>query len=374
MKYDFLIVGAGLAGSVLAERIASQLNKKVLLIDKRNHIGGNCYDAPDENGILVHKYGPHIFHTHTRKPFDYLSQFTDWSPYEHEVLGSVEDKLVPVPFNFNSLHACFPKEFAITMEEKLTKKFGNGIKIPILKLKQDEDPDIRSLAEYIYENVFLNYTIKQWGLTPEELDPSVTSRIPVFLSRDNRYFQDDYQQMPKEGYTIIFKKMLANPNITLKLNTNFKEIKDIIEFDYLIYTGAIDEFFDYEYGPLPYRSLSFEFKQLPVCEFQPVAQVNYPNTNEYTRITEFKHFLPTQKDSTTIAYEYPEEFIENKNERFYPIPQEKNRNLYEKYLVKAESLGNTFFVGRLAEYKYYNMNEIISVSLAIFETKIRNLF
>ena len=227
MKYDFLIVGAGFAGSVLAERITSQLNKKVLLIDKRSHIGGNCYDEPDQNGILIHKFGPHIFHTHGSKPYDYLSKFTGWTPYTHRVLGNIDGELVPIPFNFDSLHKLFPEEQASVLEKKLVAKFGEGIKIPILKLKEDPEQDIRILAEYIYNKVFLNYTIKQWGMTPEELDPSVTSRIPVMLGRDDRYFQDDYQELPNEGYTKVFEKMLNHPNIELRLNTDFKNIKII---------------------------------------------------------------------------------------------------------------------------------------------------
>lgn len=373
MKYDFLVVGAGLAGAVLAERIASTLNKKVIIIDKRSHLGGNCYDYK-ENNLLIHKYGPHIFHTQSRKPFDYISKFTDWIPYEHRVLGSVDGELVPVPFNFNSLYKCFPLNFAQKLEEKLIQKFGYGIKTPILKLKENEDKDIQFLADYIYKNVFLNYTLKQWGMTPEELDPSVTSRIPVFLSRDNRYFQDSFQMMPKEGYTKIFEKMLSHPNIEIRLNTEYSDIKDQVEYDYLIFTGAIDEFFNYKYGELPYRSLRFKFESININEFQPVAQVNYPNLNDYTRITEFKHFYPEKNETTTIAFEYPEKFEIGKNERFYPIPKEENSILYQKYLEEAKKLKNVFFVGRLAEYKYYNMNEIIAVALVTFDTKINQLY
>ena len=373
MKFDFLIVGAGFSGAVLAERIASQLNKKVLIIDKRDHIGGNAFDEPDKNGILVHKYGPHIFHTQSSKPYDYLSQFTEWHKYEHRVLGSVDGELIPIPFNFDSLHQCFPKEFADKLEEKLISKFGEGIKIPILKLKEDKDEDIRILADYIYNKVFSNYTKKQWGMTPEELDPSVSSRIPVMLGRDDRYFQDEYQQLPSKGYTEVFKKMLNHPNITLRLNTEFKSLQEV-EYDYLIYTGAIDEYFNYEFGALPYRSLRFQFENVAQTEFQPVSQVNYPNEHDFTRITEFKHFLNQKREATTIAYEYPEQFEEGKNERFYPIPQKPNQELYEKYKEKANTLPNVFFAGRLAEYKYYNMNEIIAVALLVFDTKIKKLY
>ncbi len=374
MKCDFLIVGAGLAGSILAERIATQLNRKVILIDKRFHIGGNCYDYRDENGITVHKYGPHIFHTSNSKQFEYLSKFTEWHNYFHTVLGLVDGKLVPIPFNFNSLYQLFPPKFAQRLEKKLIAKFGFGIKIPILKLKEDNDEEIKFLADYVYRNVFLNYTIKQWGLTPEELDPTVTSRIPVFLSRDNRYFQDTYQGIPREGYTKIFERMLQHPNIKVFLNTDFEDVKDEIKYKYLIYTGAIDEFFDYKFGELPYRSLRFKLQKYDMHQYQPVAQVNYPNNHLYTRITEFKHFLPYNTPATTIAFEYPEQYQRDINERFYPIPRTENRNLYEKYLELANEISyNTLFVGRLAEYRYYNMNEVVGVALMMFENKIKNL-
>lgn len=374
MKCDVLIVGTGLAGSILAERIASQLDRRVIIIDKRFHIGGNCYDFRQDDGVLIHKYGPHIFHTSNLKQFEYISRFTEWNKYFHTVLGSVDGKLVPVPFNFNSLYALFPLKFAKKLEEKLISKFGFGIKIPILKMKEDADDDIQFLADYVYRNVFLNYTTKQWGLTPEELDPTVTSRIPVFLSRDDRYFQDTYQGIPKDGYTKIFERMLNHPNIKVLLNTDFVEVKDEIKYKYLIYTGAIDEFFDYKLGELPYRSLRFDLQKFELQQYQPVAQVNYPNNNQYTRVTEFKHFLPYNTPSTTVAFEYPEQFQLGLNERFYPIPRTENRTLYEKYLELANQISsNTLFVGRLAEYRYYNMNEVVGVALMMFDTKVKNL-
>lgn len=374
MKCDVLIVGTGLAGSILAERIASQLDRRVIIIDKRFHIGGNCYDFRQDDGVLIHKYGPHIFHTSNLKQFEYISRFTEWNKYFHTVLGSVDGKLVPVPFNFNSLYAIFPLKFAKKLEEKLISKFGFGIKIPILKLKEDADDEIQFLADYVYRNVFLNYTTKQWGLTPEELDPTVTSRIPVFLSRDDRYFQDTYQGIPKDGYTKIFERMLNHPNIKVLLNTDFAEVKDEIKYKYLIYTGAIDEYFDYKLGELPYRSLRFDLQKFELQQYQPVAQVNYPNNNQYTRITEFKYFLPYNTPSTTVAFEYPEQFQLGLNERFYPIPRTENRTLYEKYLELANQISsNTLFVGRLAEYRYYNMNEVAGVALMMFDTKVKNL-
>lgn len=374
MKCDVLIVGAGLAGSILAERIATQLDRKVIIIDKRFHIGGNCYDFRQDDGVLIHKYGPHIFHTSNLKQFEYISKFTEWHKYYHTVLGSVDGKLVPVPFNFNSLYALFPNKFAQRLEEKLIARYGFGIKIPILKLKEEKDEEIQFLADYVYRNVFLNYTTKQWGLTPEELDPTVTSRIPVFLSRDDRYFQDTYQGIPKEGYTKIFERMLNHPNIKVMLNTDYSDIKDEIKYKYLIFTGAIDEFFGYQFGELPYRSLRFDLQKFDLPKYQPVAQVNYPNNQQYTRITEFKHFLPYNTQTTTVAFEYPEKFEQGANERFYPIPRAENRALYEKYLALAEQISeNTLFVGRLAEYRYYNMNEVVGVALMMFDTKVKHL-
>lgn len=374
MKCDFLIVGAGLAGSILAERIATQMNRSVIIVDRRFHIGGNCYDYRSEDGVLIHKYGPHIFHTSNYKQFEYISSFTDWHLYYHTVLGSIDGKLVPIPFNFNSLYELFPQKFAQRLEKKLISKYGFGVKIPILKLKEERDEEIHFLADYVYRNVFLNYTLKQWGLSPEELDPTVTSRIPVFLSRDNRYFQDTYQGIPRDGYTKIFERMLNHPNIKVFLNTDYADVKDEIKHNYLIYTGAIDEFFDYKFGELPYRSLRFSLQKFDMPQYQPVAQVNYPNNQDYTRITEFKHFLPYKTPSTIVAFEYPEQFQRNKNERFYPIPRSENRAFYEKYLELTNELAsNTLFVGRLAEYRYYNMNEVVGIALMMFENKIRNL-
>ncbi len=371
MKFDYVIVGAGYAGCILAERIAAQLDKKVLIVERRNHIGGNAYDFYDENGILVHKYGPHIFHTNSKKSWDYLSQFTDWLPYYHHVLAVVEGKKVPVPFNFNSIYQVFPQQFAQTLEKLLIDKYGCGLKIPILKLRECKEKDLKFLADYIYNHVFLGYTVKQWGLKPEELDFSVTSRVPVYLSRDNRYFQDTYQGIPRRGYTEMFRKMIDHPNIHLLLNTDYKDIESDIKFDKMIFTGMIDQFFDKMHGELPYRSLEFDFKNYPVEKFQEVSQVNYPNNHNYTRITEFKHFTDQKADSTTVAYEYPQKFIEGVNDPYYPIPNKDNHEAFKKYQKEAAKLKDSvFFVGRLAEYKYYDMEQIVGVALLMFERKI----
>ncbi len=351
MIYDFVVVGAGLTGSVIAERIAS-CGKKVLIIEKRRHIAGNAFDYSNDEGLLVHKYGPHIFHTNTKKVWDYLSQFTEWSDYYHHVLAVVEGKKVPVPFNLNSINELFPSSFADLLTTKLISNFGYGVKLPILKLRDIEDSDLKFLADYIYDNVFLGYTVKQWAMRPEDLDFSVSSRVPVFISRDNRYFQDTYQAMPSKGYTAMVERMLSNPNIHLLLGADFREVSKSIQYRKLVYTGPIDEYFDYEFGSLPYRSLEFDFTTIETNKFQEVAQVNYPNNHDYTRITEFKHFYAEKSNRTTIAYEYPTEFVHGNNEPYYPIPREDNQALYNLYRTKADQLdGDFFFSGRISEYK-----------------------
>lgn len=370
MKYDFLIVGAGFSGSVIAERIATQLNKKCLIIDKRSHIGGNCYDYYNEDGVLIHKYGPHIFHTQMKKVWDYLSQFTDWIKYEHEVLAVIGNKKVPIPFNLNSIEIAFNKEYAEILIKKLLDKYSYGTKIPILKLRDTDDKDLKELAEYIYNFIFLGYNLKQWGVKPEDLDPNVSGRVPVFLSRDNRYFQDPYQGIPKEGYTRIFDKLLTHENIDIMIDTDYRVISKNIKFDKMIYTGHIDSFFDYKYGKLPYRTLTFDFKTYNQSYFQEKAQINYPNDFSYTRITEFKHLTKQKLGITTVAYEYPEDYIEGKNDPYYPIPNTENHNLYEMYKNEADKIKNVYFVGRLADYKYYNMDQTIGVALQLFEKKI----
>lgn len=375
--FDYIVVGAGLAGCVMAERIATVLDKKVLIIEKRNHAGGNCYDHYDENGILVHKYGPHIFHTNIEEVWSYLSQFTDWYNYQHHVLGFIDGKNVPIPFNLNTLHKLLPESQAKSLEEKLIKKFDLNTKIPILELKKLDDEDLKFLAEFIYKKVFLNYTQKQWGLTPEELDPSVTERVPVYLSKDNRYFQDKYQGLPKNGYYKLFQKMLKNSNIKILLNTDFKELVKIknnkIYFEdkkfegKLIFTGRIDELFDYEFGELPYRSLKFESKTLNEEYFQKVGTVNYPNNYEFTRITEFKHLTGQKNEKTSIIREYPKNYNSGINIPYYPIPKKEYNELYEKYLEKSLKITNLILIGRLAEYKYYNMDLVVNEALKKFE-------
>ncbi|MEO0286413.1 MAG: UDP-galactopyranose mutase [candidate division WOR-3 bacterium] len=376
--FDFIIVGAGLAGSVMAERIANVLNKKVLIIEQRDHIGGNCYDYKSKEGIIIHKYGPHIFHTDFDEVFRYLSNFTEWSTYEHRVLAYVDGKKVPVPFNFTSMDMLLSSDMSIRLKEKLISKFGEGSRVPIIRLLEDNDEDLKLLGDFIYKKIFLNYTLKQWGKKPEEIDQRVISRVPIVVGRDDRYFGDKYQAMPKEGYTIIFQRMLSNPNIKIMLNTNFKNILQVDKVSKriyflseefkgkLIYTARLDELFDYAFGVLPYRSLNFEVLNLNKPYFQEVAVVNYPNEFDYTRITEYKHLHPVETQCTTIVYEYPEEYTVGKIP-YYPMFTREAQEKYSKYLELASNFENLILLGRLAEYKYYDMDDVVKRALEVFE-------
>jgi len=378
--YDFIVIGSGLAGSIIAERIANVSHKKVLIIEKKDHVGGNVYDYVDNNGILIHKYGPHIFHTDNKKVWDYISCFTDWNLYQHKVLGYVDGNLIPIPFNLNSMKRVFPKFVYNKLEKKLYEEFGFNIKVPILKLKESNDADLKFLAIYVYEKIFLNYTLKQWGVKPEDIDHSVTGRVPVYISRDDRYFQDKYQGVPKNGYTQTILNILNHKNIKVILNTNMKDVIKINsekiffmneEFNgKLIYTGMIDEFFDYKYGELPYISLKFDFVYQKEEKFQDVGTINYPNDYDFTRITEFKHITGQDIFGTTCIYEYPG--MNNKNSKefnipYYPVFKQENQHLYNKYSEETKKLKNVFMLGRLAEYKYYDMDDIIERSLNFFE-------
>lgn len=368
MRADWLIVGAGFTGAVLAERIASQLNERVLIMERRDHIGGNAYDYCDEHGVLVQRYGAHIFHTNSRKIWDYLSQFTSWRSYSHRVRAVVDGHTIPVPFNLNSLETLFPRAMAERLERKLIESYGFGASVPIFKMLDGSDVELKELARYIYRNVFEGYTFKQWGLKPDELDKSVTGRVPVFVSRDDRYFQDSYQGMPRLGYTEMFHRLLAHPNIQILLKTDYSRALDGIRFDRLVFTGPIDEYFNSLHGALPYRSLRFEFRHEPRAEFQEVAVVNYPNEHLFTRIVEFKHFSGQTLPGSTIASEYPEPYLRGVNEPYYPIPREENRARYALYSQEANRLdGNVLFAGRLADYKYYNMDQAVGRALKLFD-------
>ena len=371
MKFDWLVVGAGFTGAVLAERIATQKNQKALVVDRRAHIGGNAWDFYDENHILIHKYGPHIFHTNNRKVWDYLSQFTKWRIYFHHVLTAVNGQKVPIPFNLNTLYALFPNEYAQKVEQRLIERFGYNLKVPILELLAVEDKDLKALADFIYQNFFLSYTLKQWGLKPEDLDASVTSRVPVFINRDNRYFQDAYQGIPQNGYHALFQNMLNNKNIKLLLNTDYKEIVEDIKFSRMIYTGPIDAFFDYVHGYLPYRSLNFEFIHHRQEYWQEVAQINYPNEFEFTRITEYKHLTGQCAPGTTITKEYSQAYAAGLNEPYYPILNENNLAKFKLYRQEIDKFkGSVVFAGRLADYKYYNMDQAVQRALTLFETRL----
>ncbi|WP_286006210.1 UDP-galactopyranose mutase [Campylobacter avium] len=356
-----LIVGAGLSGAIIARRLAEEKNEESLVIDKREHLGGNVYDYKEDN-ITVHKYGPHIFHTDIKEVWDFLSRFTKWHLYMHRVRAVIDGKEVNIPFNLDSLHKVFPKFLARKLEEKLLTNFAFNTKIPILELKKIKDEDLNFLATYIYEKVFLGYTVKQWGLKPEELDFSVSARVPVYISRDDRYFQDRYQGIPKEGYTKMIENILAHPLIEVRLNTEFKNCG--IEYEKLYFSGAIDEFFEYKFGKLPYRSLTFVFESLESeALLQSVSQMNYPQNYDFTRIVEYKHFLKEKSDKSIISYEFPCDFEEGLNERYYPVPNEENEALYQSYLTEAKELKNVYFLGRLGDYKYYDMDKTVHRAL-----------
>ncbi len=380
--FDYIVVGAGFAGSTVAERIANKLKKQVLIIDKRNHIGGNCFDYRNETGIIIHKYGPHLFHTDDKNVVEYLSNFTDWHIYKHKVLALVEGKKIHIPFNFESLEKLFPHHLSIKLQEKLLQYFKYGSRISVLDLKKHNDPDINFLGNFLYEKIYLNYTAKQWGKKPDEISEEVISRVKVIIGKNEGYFDDKYQMVPLNGYSQIFQNMLQNKYIKILLNTDFKEIIKIDientkiyflnqEFKgKLIFTGMIDELFEYRFGKLPYRSLKFHFKTLDQEYFQEVATINYPNNYDFTRITEFKHIHPLQTPKTTIVFEYPEDYEIGKIP-YYPVFTQESTNIYQKYLYLSQKFNNLILVGRLAEFKYYDMDDIVKRALEIFEEKIK---
>lgn len=357
-----LIVGAGISGLTLAERLANELKEEVLIIDRRGHIGGNLYDYEDE-GILVHKYGAHIFHTDSCRVWDYLRQFTQFYPYMHEVKAFVNGAYVPVPFNLNSLSILFPKSLCEKLEKQLLKFYPYESKVSISELSKVQE--LKFLSDFIYENIFYHYTLKQWQCEPEELDKSVLSRVPVSIGKDDRYFQDKFQGIPIEGYTKMCEKMIENPLIEVRLNQDFKDMPDM-KYDRVFYSGGIDEYFDYCYGELPYRSLEFDIRKIPKEYFQANSVVNYPNNYDFTRIIEYKYFLDQKSTKTIIGFEYPKRY-ERGMERFYPVLNNENKKLYNKYLEKSIKLKNTYFIGRLGEYEYLDMDKSILNSLDLFD-------
>jgi UDP-galactopyranose mutase len=356
--FDYLIVGAGFAGSVLAERLATQLNQRVLIVDKRPHIGGNAYDRYDDHGVLIHPYGPHIFHTNSEDIFDYLSQFTEWRPYQHRVLASVDGQMVPMPINLDTIN----KLYGLNLTSFEVEKFFESVAEKKEEIKTSEDVVVSKVGRELYNKFFRGYTRKQWGLDPSELDASVTARVPTRTNRDDRYFADKFQAMPRHGYTRMFEKMLNHPNIKVMTNTDYREIADVIPWKHMVYTGPIDAFFDHKYGKLPYRSLRFEHVNVAKEQFQPVGTVNYPNDYGYTRISEFKHITGQECASTSVVYEYPCA----EGDPYYPVPRPENAELYRKYEAEAEATPNVTFVGRLATYRYYNMDQVVGQALATF--------
>jgi UDP-galactopyranose mutase len=357
--FDYLIVGAGFAGSVLAERLASQANKRVLVVEKRNHIGGNAYDCFDDAGILIHRYGPHIFHTNSAEVFSYLSRFTRWRPYQHRVLASVTGRLVPIPINLDTINLLYGTSFTSFELER----FFASVAEPRDPIRTSEDVVVSRVGRELYEQFFRQYTRKQWGLDPSELDASVTARVPVRTNRDDRYFTDTYQAMPLHGYTRMFERMLDHPHIKLLLNADYREVRDVIPHHELVYTGPVDEFFDYRFGKLPYRSIQFQFETLDTPHHQPVAVVNYPTDYAYTRTTEIKHLTGQVHAKTTLVTEYPCA----EGDPYYPVPRPENQELYQRYKALADATPGVHFVGRLATYKYYNMDQVVAQALAVFE-------
>jgi UDP-galactopyranose mutase len=358
--FDYLIVGAGFAGSVLAERLASQSGKKVLIIDKRSHIGGNAFDKYDNNGILIHPYGPHIFHTNAERIFAYLSNFTEWRPYEHRVLAHVDNKLVPIPINLTTVNTLYNLNLT---SEQLELWFRAKAE-PKEHKRTSEDVVVSVVGRELYEKFFRGYTRKQWELDPSELDAQVTARVPTRVNTDDRYFTDAFQAMPLHGYTRMFEKMLNHPNIKIMLNTDWREVRDMVPYKQLIFTGPVDEFFDYRFGKLPYRSLHFQHETLDKEEVLPVGVVNYPDEKvPYTRITEFKKLTGQVHHKSSIVYEFPR----STGDPYYPIPKPDCTRLYNQYKELAEATTDVTFVGRLATYKYYNMDQVVAQALATYD-------
>ncbi|MCW8090342.1 UDP-galactopyranose mutase [Alteromonas sp. ASW11-130] len=379
-SYDAIVVGAGISGAVIAERLASQQNKKVLVLEQRNHIGGNCYDYKDENGIIIHQYGPHLFHTNKQEVWNYLSQFTEWYPYEHKVLSSVDGKLVPIPFNFSSLEKMYSYTKSEELKELLLEEYGEGARVAILDLMKSTHPQLNELAQLIYDKFFVNYTTKQWGVKPEDISPQVTARVPIVLSYDDRYFQDKWQAVPMNGYTAMFGKMLRHPNITVKLET---DALDYITLQHnqiyfknqrfkglMIYTGMLDRLFDLVKGELPYRSLKFQYETHAYSQYQSATTVNYPNDYAFTRITEFKHIVPVDSAHTVIVKEFPGDFNTSNadfNVPYYPMFNKENASRHAEYNRLAEQFSNLKILGRLADYRYYNMDDAVANALHIYE-------
>lgn len=374
--YDIIIVGAGIAGSTAA-RVLAEKGKKILVIDKRNHIGGNCYDTKDDAGILIHPYGPHIFHTNNEAVYKFLSNYTKWYSFRHKVVANVHGRLMPVPFNLHTLEQAFPDD-AQSMKKKLIDQYGMDTKVPILDLINQSDEDLKRVGNYVYENIYVHYTMKQWGKKPEEIDPEVTKRVPVSISYEDGYFADKYQGVPKDGYTKMFEHLLNHENITLQLNTeasNVITIKDKgiytegkLYSGQVIFTGPLDEFFDCKYGRLPYRTLQFSFEHYEADDYQGHSVVNYTVDQDFTRITEYKYLTGQQCGGTTISKEYPHAYEGTEGQiPYYAINNPENDDLYKRYKKEVHDVNGFYLLGRLAEYKYYNMDKMTEEAIALAE-------
>lgn len=377
MMYDVIVIGAGTAGCTVSRKLAEQ-GKKVLILEKKNHIAGNCYDAKDEHGVLIHVYGPHIFHTCKENVYEFLSRFTDWYEFRHEVVAIVHGQYMPVPFNLHTLKAAYGEERAKELEEKLIRIYGMGTKVPILDLMNHEDVDLQMIGKFVYDNIYVYYTMKQWGKKPEEIDPAVTARVPVNISYDNGYFADKYQGVPLRGFTAMFEKMVEHENIKIELGIEARDVLRVENGKVLyrgeafggdvIFTGPIDEFFDCKYGRLPYRTLDFVFEYYEKDDFQGHSVVNYTVDQDYTRITEYKYLTGQKCEGTTISKEYPSAYTGKAGQiPYYSIANEENYALFAKYRAEVEEIPNFHLLGRLAEYQYYNIDVMVEKAMELAE-------
>ncbi len=365
MKTDILVVGAGFSGSVVAERLANY-GFEVVITDKRPHIGGNAYDTLDQHGILMHPYGPHIFHTNSQRVADYLSQFTEWRPYEHHVLAKVGEEFVPIPINIDTVN----RVYGLNLTEETIQVFYDQVREPRAQIKTSEDVVINAVGRDLYEKFFRGYTRKQWGLDPSQLAASVAARIPTRTNHDDRYFTDTFQKMPLHGYTRMFKRMLDHPNIHVEVGVDFFAIQQKVRATHVVFTGPLDAYFGYRYGKLPYRSIRFEHEHLRnTARYQPVGTVNFPNDYDYTRITEFKHLTGQQQGGTSIVREYPQ----SEGDPYYPIPRPENEFLLKKYQTLAAKESNVTFVGRLGQYRYYNMDQCVGAALKAADELVKRM-